>query len=86
MDIKRTKGQKLVKGMMQNWQDDVGEIATEKDLVGRLLHMDDEEFDTYIIEKEYTKRQVLMDEVIEKEKENEKKHPKTRNFYTKIGH
>lgn len=83
MVYKKRKGAKLIHGLVQNWMNDAGEVPNDYDIVNHLLSMEDDEFESYLREEPYEKRQLMMDEVIEKQKINEEKHPKTKNFYTK---
>lgn len=83
MVYKKKKGAKLIHGLVENWMDDTGEIPEDYEIVTHIISMEDDEFDCYLREEPYDKRKILMDEVIEKQKANEAKHPKTRNFYTK---
>lgn len=76
----KRKGAKLVHGLVKNWIDDSGEVPSDYEIVVHLIAMEDEEFDCYLREEPYHKRQILMDEVIQKQKENEEKHPKTKHF------
>ena len=82
MGYKKRKGQTLIHNLVENWMQDAGEIPNGDRIVEHLLHMEDDEFDTYMRDEQYTKRQTLMDEVIEKQKEFEEKHPNTRKRST----
>ena len=83
MIYKRRKGQKLVQNLVENWMTETGEIPNGDCIVGHLLTMPDEEFDSYMDDKPYVQRQLWSEDTETKELERQEKHPKTKNIYTK---
>ena len=83
MTHKKRKGQTLIHNLVENWMTETGEIPNGDRIVEHLLVMEDDEFDKFMNNEPYTKRQEWAKETEQKQLEFEQKHPKTRNFYTK---
>lgn len=81
--MKLRKGQLLIKNLNESRILETGENPTDYDIVIDILSMTDEEFDCYLNNQPYTKRQEWREDAEKKELERQEKHPKTRNIYTK---
>ena len=78
MTYKKQKGQILVHNIVENWMIETGEIPSGDRIVEHLLQMQDEEFDTYMRNEPYTKRQLWKEDAEQKQLEFEQKHPKAK--------
>ena len=83
MVYKLRKGQLLIKNLNASRLIETGENPTDYDIIIDILAMTDEEFDCYLNDQPYTKRQGWRLEAEQKGLEWQEKHPKTKNSYTK---
>ena len=49
----KTKGQKLIHGIIHNWLDETAEIPTYQEIVSHIFNMSNEEFDSFLNQQDY---------------------------------
>lgn len=69
----KTKGQKLIHGIIHNWLDETAEIPTYQEIVSHIFNMTNEEFDGYLNQQDYLFRKEMHEEGERQQKEHEDK-------------
>lgn len=58
----KSKGEKLIHGIIHNWMDETSEIPTYQEIVSHIFSMNNEEFDSFLNQQDYFFRKEMHEE------------------------
>jgi len=80
----KTKGQKLIHGIIHNWLDETHEIPTYKEIVSHIFSMSNEEFDSFLNQQDYFFRKEMHVEGERQQKLHEDNKKRNKNKLLKV--